>query len=100
RNQVAVIAMRFANNLNTVNVPRRQILIYSLVQMFDFMLPAYLTPTLHIFDFERVGQALEYLVSKSISNDILLNNHTNIERKKKQHEDFFNKNKRGMESCE
>ncbi|CAF4764426.1 unnamed protein product [Rotaria sp. Silwood1] len=81
-NLAAVIAMRFANNENNINVPRVQVLIYPVVQFFDFMLPSYLTPALHIFHFGRGGQILEFYINKSITNDILINNHTSIEQKK------------------
>ncbi|CAF4682036.1 unnamed protein product, partial [Rotaria sp. Silwood2] len=49
-NLAAVIAMQLANNANSVNVPRIQVLIYLVVQFFDFMLPSYLTSILNIFD--------------------------------------------------
>ncbi|CAF1099753.1 unnamed protein product [Rotaria sordida] len=81
-NFAAVIAMRFANNSNKINVPRVQVLIYPVVQFFDFMVPSYLTPALHIFHFGRRGEILEFYLNKSISDDVLINNHTSIEQKK------------------
>jgi hypothetical protein len=42
-NLPAVIAQRFVNSSISVNVPRLQILIYPVVQFFDFMVPSYLT---------------------------------------------------------
>ncbi|CAF2979044.1 unnamed protein product [Rotaria socialis] len=77
-NLAAVTAMRFANNSNT---PRLQMLIYPVLQFFDFMVPSYLTPALHIFHFGRGGLVLELYINKSISEDIILNNHTSIEQK-------------------
>ncbi|CAF3140457.1 unnamed protein product, partial [Rotaria sp. Silwood2] len=85
-NLAAVIAMQLANNANSVNVPRIQVLIYLVVQFFDFMLPSYLTSILNIFDFGRASAALEYYLNKTITNDVLINNHTSIEQKKKYHQ--------------
>jgi arylacetamide deacetylase len=75
--------MRFASDSNNVNVPRLQVLIYPVVQFFDLMVPSYLTPILHIFNFGRGGLVLELYMNKSITDDILVNNHTSIEQKKK-----------------
>ncbi|UJR23979.1 hypothetical protein I4U23_026945 [Adineta vaga] len=82
-NLAAVIAMRFASKQISENTPRLQVLIYPVVQFFDFMVPSYLTPALHIFHFGRGGQVLELYTGKSISDDILMNNHTSIEQRKK-----------------
>jgi len=81
-NLAAVIAMRFANNSISVNVPRLQVLIYPVVQFFDFLVPSYLTPALSIFNFGRRGQVLAFYMNQSISDDILDNNHTSIQQKK------------------
>lgn len=81
-NLAAVIAMRFATNPKAVHVPRTQVLIYPVVQFFDMMLPSYLTPALHIFHFGRGGLVLELYMNKSITADILANNHTSIKQKK------------------
>ncbi|CAF2957169.1 unnamed protein product [Rotaria sp. Silwood2] len=81
-NLAAVISMRFANNSKSIMMPRVQVLIYPVVQFFDFMLPSYLTPALHIFHFGRGGLVLEFYINKSISADVLVNNHTSIEQKK------------------
>jgi acetyl esterase/lipase len=67
---------------NNVNVPRLQVLIYPLVQLFDLMLPSYLTVPLQIFDLGRTGLPLEFYINKSISDDIIANNHTSIQQKK------------------
>jgi len=75
--------MRFSNESISVNVPRLQVLIYPVVQFFDLMVPSYLTPFLQIFHFGRGGQVLELYMNKTITDDILVNNHTNIQQKKK-----------------
>ncbi|CAF2442124.1 unnamed protein product [Rotaria sp. Silwood2] len=85
-NLAAVIAMQLANNANSVNVSRIQVLIYPVVQFFDSMLLSYLTSILNIFDFGRASAALEYYLNKTITNDVLINNHTSIEQKKKYHQ--------------
>jgi acetyl esterase/lipase len=77
-----VIAQRFVSNSISVNVPRLQVLIYPVVQFFDMMVPSYLTPSLQIFHFGKEGQVLEFYMNKSISADIMANNHTSIEQKK------------------
>jgi acetyl esterase/lipase len=74
--------MRFASTSISHHVPRLQVLIYPVVQFFDFMVPSYLTPCLQIFHFGRGGQVLELYLNKSISNDVLANNHTTIKQKK------------------
>lgn len=74
--------MRFASKSISVNVPRLQVLIYPAVQFFDFLVPSYLTPALHIFHFGRGGLVLELYMNKSITEDILANNHTSIKQKK------------------
>jgi len=74
--------MRFVNNSISVNVPRLQVLIYPVVQFFDNMVPSYLTPALQIFHFGRGGLVLQLYMNKSITEDILANNHTNIQQKK------------------
>ncbi|CAF1407596.1 unnamed protein product [Adineta ricciae] len=81
-NLAAVIAMRFASEPISEIRPRLQVLIYPVVQFFDFMVPSYLTPALHIFHFGRGGQVLELYTGKSISDDILANNHTSLEQRK------------------
>ena len=81
-NLAAVVGMRLASKSNSIYVPRLQVLIYPVVQFFDFMVPSYLTPALHIFHFGRGGLVLELYMNKSISNDILANNHTSIKQKK------------------
>lgn len=75
--------MRFANSSKSINRPRLQVLIYPVVQFFDFMLPSYLTPALHIFHFGRAGQVQEFYINKSISEAVLVNNHTNVEQKRR-----------------
>lgn len=74
--------MKFSNESISVNVPRVQVLIYPVVQFFDFMVPSYLTPRLQIFHFGRGGLVFELYMNKSITADILANNHTNIQQKK------------------
>ena len=74
--------MRLANNPINGNTPRLQVLIYPVVQMFDLMVPSYLTPALHIFHFGREGRVLELYLNKSITSDIIVNNHTSIQQKK------------------
>jgi acetyl esterase/lipase len=74
--------MRFASKSISHNVPRLQVLIYPVVQFFDFMVPSYLTPTLHIFHFGRGGLVLELYINKSITDDVLANNHTSLQQKK------------------
>ncbi len=81
-NLAAVIAMRFASSSISVNVPRLQVLIYPVVQFFDFLVPSYLTPALHIFHFGRDGLVTQLYINKSISDDILANNHTSVQQKK------------------
>ncbi len=75
--------MRFASKSISHNVPRLQVLIYPVVQFFDLMVPSYISPVLQIFHFGRGGQVLELYMNKSISDDILANNHTSIQQKKK-----------------
>lgn len=82
-NFAAVIAMRLINDKTAVNLPRTQVLIYPVVQFFDMMLPSYLTPILQLFHFGREGQVLELYMNRSITRDILMNNHTSIAQKKK-----------------
>ncbi|CAF3721686.1 unnamed protein product, partial [Adineta steineri] len=62
---------------------RLQVLIYPVVQFFDFMIPSYLTPALHIFHFGRAGQVFQLYLNKTITDDIIINNHTNLQQKKK-----------------
>lgn len=81
-NFAAVIAMEFTNKNVSENVPRLQILIYPVVQFFDFMLPSYLEPIINVFGSGEDFQMIEFYLNKSISNDILYNNHTNIQQKK------------------
>lgn len=81
-NLAAVIAMKLVNNSISENVPRLQILIYPVVQFFDLMQPSFLTPSLQIFHFGRGGQVLHLYLNETISDDILMNNHTTLEQKK------------------
>ena len=80
-NLAAAISNRFIMNPSDGNVPRVQLLIYPVVQFFDFLVPSYLTPALHIFHFGRRGQVLELYLNKSITDDVLDNNHTSIKQK-------------------
>ncbi len=75
--------MRLVSHSISVNLPRLQVLIYPVVQFFDHMLPSYLTPVLQIFHFGRGGLVLELYMNKSITPDILANNHTSIQQKKR-----------------
>jgi hypothetical protein len=52
-NLAAVIAIQFFSSSVSDNVPCLQVLIYPVVQSFDFMAPSYRTPALHIFHFGR-----------------------------------------------
>ena len=74
--------MRFSRKSTNRHTPRLQVLIYPVVQFFDFLLPSYLTPVLQIFHFGRSGQIIEFYLNKSITKDITINNHTTIEQKK------------------
>lgn len=80
-NLAAVIAMKLSKESSAR--PRLQVLIYPVVQFFDMMLPSYLQPGLQIFHFGRGGLVLEMYLNKSITDDVLVNNHTSIEQKKK-----------------
>ncbi|CAF1121010.1 unnamed protein product [Adineta steineri] len=82
-NFAAIIAQEFVSKSISKNIPRLQVLIYPVVQFFDFMIPSYLTPALHIFHFGRPGQVFQLYLNKTISDDILVNNHTNLQQKKK-----------------
>ena len=75
--------MRLVNDKTAVNLPRTQVLIYPVVQLFDMMLPSYLTPLLQLFHFGREGQVLQLYMNRTITGDILVNNHTSIKQKKK-----------------
>ena len=46
------------------------------------MLPSCLTPSLQIFNFGRGGLVLQLYMNKTITTDILVNNHTSIKQKK------------------
>ncbi|CAF3792620.1 unnamed protein product [Rotaria socialis] len=81
-NFVTVIATRFTNENMTKNIPCLQILIYPVVQFFDFMLPSYREANVNIFDSGKSGLMLELYLNRSISDDILANNHTTTEQKK------------------
>lgn len=79
----AVIAMRIATNNVTKNVLRVQVLIYPVVQFFDFMLPSYLENMIDIFDSVKDGLFLELYLNKTITKDIFMNNHATIQQKKR-----------------
>ncbi|CAF3796637.1 unnamed protein product, partial [Rotaria sp. Silwood1] len=81
-NLAAVVAIRFAKDANSNNIPCIQVLIYSTVRFFDLMVPSYVTPPLHIFHSERAVQVLELYINKSIHGDVLVNKHSSIEQKK------------------
>jgi acetyl esterase/lipase len=74
--------MRFVSKSISDNLPRAQVLIYPVVQFFDLMVPSYRTPVLQIFHFGREGQVVELYLNKSITKDIMANNHTSIQQKK------------------
>ncbi|CAF1279597.1 unnamed protein product [Adineta steineri] len=82
-NFAAIIAQEFVSKSISKNIPRLQVLIYPVVQFFDFMIPSYLTPALHIFHFGRAGQVFQLYLNKTITDDIIINNHTNLQQKKK-----------------
>lgn len=80
-NFAAVLAMRFATNPNTKNVPRAQILIYPVLQMFDMMLPSYMTEHAQVFLYS-VDHTLSAYFNQNIDSSIYANNHTTAAQKK------------------
>ena len=78
-----VIAMRLAMDDDPHNSPRLLILIYPLVQFFDFQLPSFVQPDLSIFYFATMSDILRYYFNKTISASNNANKHTSIEQKKK-----------------
>ena len=75
--------MRLATDNDPHNSPRLLILIYPLVQFFDFQLPSFLQRSLGIFHFATMADVLRYYFNKSISVPATTNKHTSVEDKKK-----------------
>ena len=65
------------------NSPRLLVLIYPLVQFFDFQLPSFVQPSLSIFHFATTSDMLRFYFNKTISISNTANKHTSIEQKKK-----------------
>lgn len=80
-NMAAVLTMRFANDPASKFVPRLQILIYPLLQLFDLMLPSYLQPYYKFFPY-TVDYTLSIFLKKKIDPSIYGNNHTTVAQKK------------------
>ena len=74
--------MRFATNPVGKYLPRAQILIYPVLQMFDMMLPSYMTEHAQVFHY-TVDHTLSAYFNEKIDPSIYANNHTTSAQKKK-----------------
>ena len=75
--------MRLATDDDPHNSPRLLVLIYPLVQFFDFQLPSFVQPSLSIFHFATMSDILRIYFNTSIRFPSISNRHTSIEQKKK-----------------
>jgi acetyl esterase/lipase len=74
--------MRFVTDPIGKYSPRLQILIYPVVQMFDFMLPSYIQEH-YIFFHYTVDNALSLYLNQDIDKSIYANNHTSVQEKQR-----------------
>ncbi|CAF1358862.1 unnamed protein product, partial [Didymodactylos carnosus] len=78
-NFAAVLTQRFIDDGYS---PKSQVLIYPVIQFFDFMLPSYMRSTLTLFHFGSTAEILSLYLNTTISSDIMANNHTTPKIKK------------------
>jgi acetyl esterase/lipase len=74
--------MRFVSAPIGKYSPHLQILIYPVVQMFDFMLPSYIQEH-YIFFHYTVDNALSLYLNQDIDKSIYANNHTSVQEKQR-----------------
>ena len=73
--------MRFATNQVTRCLPRLQVLIYPLLQCFDFTLPSYQEDHWEVYPYS-IAHLLSVYLKQDIDESIFLNNHTSVEQKR------------------
>ncbi|CAF0923712.1 unnamed protein product [Didymodactylos carnosus] len=81
----AVLAQRLVDKDYS---PKLQVLIYPIVQFFDFMLPSYMKANVEVLDYGTMADVLSIYLNKTITSDILGNNHT-TPKVKKQFEKYI-----------
>ena len=80
-NLAAVISMRHASYRIAEYQPRLQVLIYPLLQFFDFMLPSYQEDHYEVYPYS-IDYALSVYIGQPIDKTILQNKHTSVEQKR------------------
>ena len=80
-NLAAVLSMRLTTNRATRHLPRLQVLIYPLLQCFDFMLPSYQEDYYEVYPYS-IEYALSVYTGETIDKSIYRNNHTSVEQKR------------------
>ena len=80
-NFAAVLSMRFATNRQATYRPLAQVLIYPLLQFFDFMLPSYQEDHYEVYPYS-IEYALSAYIGETIDKSIYRNNHTSVEQKR------------------
>ncbi|CAF1007897.1 unnamed protein product [Didymodactylos carnosus] len=78
-NFAAVLAQCFVDEGYS---PKSQVLIYPVLQFFDCMLPSYMKNNAQIFRYGNMVDVLSIYLNKTITSDILGNNHTTPKVKK------------------
>jgi acetyl esterase/lipase len=73
--------MRFATHPVGKHSPRLQILIYPVVQLFDFMLPSCIEKHYQFFQYP-VDHTLSLYFNEKIDKSVYANNHTSVKQKK------------------
>jgi arylacetamide deacetylase-like 2 len=79
-NLAAVISMHFATNPVKRYRPCMQVLIYPLLQCFDFTLPSYQEDHYEVYPYE-IDYALSVYIDAKLDKTIFQNNHTNAQQK-------------------
>jgi acetyl esterase/lipase len=74
--------MRFASHPVGKHTPRMQILIYPVLQMFDFMLPSYMGEHYQFFTY-TIDHTLSAYFNEKIDKSIYANKHLTVQEKKK-----------------
>ncbi|CAF3752151.1 unnamed protein product [Rotaria sp. Silwood1] len=80
-NMATVNAMRFVTHSTGQYLPRLQILIYPLLQLFDLMLPSYIDHYYQFFQY-TVDHTMSLYLNEKIDASIYANNHTSVSQKK------------------
>jgi arylacetamide deacetylase-like 2 len=79
-NFAAVLTMRYASEQVTENRPRLQVLIYPILQFFDFTLPSYQEEHCEVYPY-ATEHVLSLYINQKIDKSILQNNHTSGQQK-------------------